>query len=75
MKNIFTLVRIDFDNLENRNAEMETEVATFIDSAKETAYTKCEKFLAKMKPEAPYLGWDYEIYPKMKLKRRFADDE
>ena len=66
----FRLVRIDFDNLENKAdaALISTELGVFLDDAGATAYAKVQDFLHdEVEPHTHYLGHNKEVYPQYKL--------
>jgi hypothetical protein len=62
------LIRIDFDNMENRDALYETSLGTFVQSDELTAHGVLLKWLSEQPPVNMYLGWDGEVYPKFKVK-------
>ena len=65
-QDVVILIRHDFDNMENRNAERKKIVGVILsDEAKEkTALEMAYLYINNMKPFKTYLGWDDEIYPK-----------
>ena len=65
--NALRLIKIDFDNLENRNPEYEKTIGLFIGDDNSNAYSKAEYWFSKQKPEMRYVGWDKKVYPQYKL--------
>ncbi|HBG49463.1 MAG TPA: hypothetical protein DDW90_08190 [Cyanobacteria bacterium UBA9971] len=69
MRTLIRLIRIDFDNLENRDCIYTKSIGTFVDeNIGASASEKVGDFIKNMKPEKLYLGWDMNIYPKYKLE-------
>jgi len=60
--------RDDFDNMENRNAEYSKLLGTFIEKDGLTAHGNAGKFIEGMKPINLYLGYDGNVYPKIRLE-------
>jgi hypothetical protein len=69
MTEIKRLIRIDHDNMENRDAIVKTCLATFIGS---NSSSKLEKYLKELGRIEMYLGWDGQIYPKFEIKVEYA---
>lgn len=72
MSDIIRLVRIDFDNLENRISIYETEIGIFLpDQAKNlSASGVMSKWLQSQPPVKIYSGWDGEIYPQWRVEKK-----
>ena len=71
MSEIIRLIKINHDNLENREAVYKTSLGTFIEGDGLTAHGKVDKFIRDMPPEKRYLGWDGSVYPQYKLEREY----
>jgi hypothetical protein len=71
MKEIITLIRVDFDSLENRDPIRETKLGTFVGGDGLTADGKIAEFFRNMEPEKRYLGWDRQVYPQYLFVRDF----
>lgn len=63
------LIRIDFDNMENRDPYCEEEVAVFVGDAHLTAHGKASEYMRTMEKVRPYAGYDGQVYPQFKLKK------
>lgn len=61
-----------FDSMENSvsQAEYISEEHYFNDDSEKTAHAKCAEYLAS-KTYHPHLGWNQEVYPKIKVTRIF----
>lgn len=59
--------RDNFDNMENRNALCTELLGTFIEENKLTAHGNASKFIQGIEPIKLYLGWDGNIYPKIRI--------
>lgn len=70
-KEIITLIKINFDSLENDlgNAITESKLGVFSGTNGLTAHGNVAKFIANMEPEKRYLGWNGEVYPIYKLEK------
>ena len=70
---IIRLERINFDIMENRNPYSIEILATFCaDNGSLTPHGKCDELLKKLPPVKLYLGWDGEVYPKIRLVKEYA---
>lgn len=69
---VLTLVRVDFDSMENRDPLRKKEVATFAEGEGKTAYAKLSAFVESLPLEPVYLGWDCKIYPQWEVKKAEA---
>lgn len=69
MDYIIRLIKVDHDNLENRNAVHSTNLGNFIEGDGLTAHGKVANFIDKMEPEKRYLGWDGNVYPQYRLEK------
>lgn len=73
MADILRLERIDFDNLENRDAICKKVVGVFVAEEKGlTAYGKADEWFRTQPPVAMYLGWDGQVYPQFRLIKEKA---
>lgn len=66
---VLTLVRVDFDSMENRDPLVKKVVASFAEGEGKTAYAKLGEFVLALPPEPFYLGWDYKVYPCWEVKK------
>lgn len=66
MKTIKKVIRVDFDNDENRLELAETKIEIFKaeDDEKSTASLKITQFLHQFDNIHIYKGWNDQIYPK-----------
>lgn len=71
MKEIIRLVKIDHNNLENKDALYIENLGTFVDGDVLTAHGKVSKFISEMPAEKRYLGWDGNVYPQYKLEKDY----
>lgn len=64
------VTRTEFDGLENSEVmALQTEdLGTFVDEDGKTAYVKVEDLLRSMGPIRPYLGWDKNVYPAIRVE-------
>ncbi len=62
------LVRVDFDNMENRDAKSEIQVGIFVDGEKVTAHGAVANYFVTQQPVQVYLGWDGNVYPQFRLE-------
>ena len=63
------LVRVDFDNMENRNARSETAIGVFVDDPDSlSAYGKVARWFEGQPPVKLYTGWDDKVYPQFVLE-------
>ena len=65
---VLTLIKIDFDNMENSDARVTTKVGIF------SSYNSLKEWVSKQTPEKLYLGWDEQIYPKYKVEKDVVID-
>ena len=72
MTEALKLTIIEFCSLENSVSDAENikEEHIFIDDNDHRAHYKCSRFLED-KVFKPYLGWNQEVYPKIKVKKVF----
>lgn len=68
MRKAIKLLKFEFDNLENHNCEVVTEVGIFVADGQLTAHGKVGRFIQSLDPEKRYLGWDGQVYPQYKLE-------
>lgn len=76
MSNILRLVRIGFDNLENRSGDALTTstVKIFMDDPSgKTAHGKASDWLDSYPPQRMYLGWNGQVYPQFKIVNEVAE--
>ena len=66
-QDVVMLVRYDFDNMENRNAERKKIIGVCIADKGKTAHGMASLYVDNMNPVNLYLGWDGEIYPKLEV--------
>lgn len=68
-KEVLQLIRIGFDNMENRDAVVTSVIGVFgdDDAPSVTARAKIDVKLLEEKAQQPYLGWDGKIYPQYKI--------
>lgn len=66
---ILRLVRIDFDNLENRNARIKKTVGVFVPKESLTAHGAASAWFDAQPPQRMYLGWDGQVYPQWQLEQ------
>lgn len=71
MQEIIRLIRIDHDNLENRNAIHTKCLGTFIGDDGSSAYSKVDEFIHNIGPKKFYLGWDGNVYPQFRLEKEY----
>lgn len=55
--------------MENSNPTREECIFVFTASNEKTAHGVCDEYIRTV-PVTLYLGWDSEVYPKFKIKRR-----
>lgn len=67
---VIRLVRIDFDNLENRDARRETEIGVFGPSATGSALAAVKSWFAAQAAVDLYVGWDHGVYPQFRLETK-----
>ncbi len=73
MSDIKRLVRIDFDNLENRNPITTRVLGVFVgDEHGLTAHGKASDWFNKQEPVHLYLGYDGQVYPQFLLEQEKA---
>jgi hypothetical protein len=61
-----------FDSLENSVAQAEyiQDEQLFIDDSEKTSHAKCSEYISDMRVRV-YLGWNQEVYPKIKVEQVF----
>ena len=64
---VLRLIRIDFDNLENRNSRKEQTLGVFLEGGLNTAQGNASEWLSAQEPTDLYLGHDRQVYPQFKL--------
>lgn len=73
MSDVKRLVRIDFDNMENRNPVTKKVLGVFVgDERGLTAHGKASEWFKKQEPVHFYLGYDGQIYPQFRLEHERA---
>ena len=65
---VIRLVRVDFDNLENRDGRMENEIGIFGPTDQLSAYGVISDWFKKQPPMKLYVGWDQQVYPQFRLE-------
>lgn len=75
MAEALTLIRIDFDIMENRvgSAISETIVCTFTDEPGRTAPLKMRVYLEGMDPPRLYYAWNREVYPQFVIRKTLVE--
>lgn len=74
MKEFIRLTRIDFDNMENRDAVYKTQLGNFEGvPGGLTAHGKVSDYIQKLEPIKMYLGWDGCVYPQFVLNTEYLD--
>lgn len=63
------VVKIDWDNSENRDGSIEYDEGIFVGNAKVTAHRAVWDWFETLPPTKLYLGWNGEVYPKYRLDR------
>ena len=58
---ILRLIRIDFDNLENRNPEWQTTVGVF------TNNERIDEYFNRAPPVKLYCGYNHQVYPRFEF--------
>lgn len=71
MQEIIRLIKIDHDNMENRDAVYTTNLGTFVNGNGLSAHGKVAKFISEMLPEKRYLGWDGNVYPQYIIEKEY----
>ncbi len=69
---ILTLIKIDFQNMENSesNAISETDIESFSDEENITAFKKLSDYIDEQMYETKmYIGWNKEVYPQFRIKQ------
>ena len=66
---VITVYKVDFDNLENRDAIMREKLGVFVAKGDLTAHGVASGFINSLEPHRHYLGWDGEVYPKYVLEK------
>lgn len=71
---IFQLVLVHFDNLENSVAAAYQEklIVTFVDDDKTPAHKKCGDYIKKLPATTFYLGHDCKVYPQLIVRTFYA---
>ncbi len=72
MQNQIQVVRIEFDNKQKvvGDARVEEIIATFVDDSQQTAYKKANQYVPCIPPPIFYLGYDYQVYPQILVRRQ-----
>lgn len=47
-------------------------IGVYRDEEDKTAYAKVKEVLAALDPVKLYIGWDYEVYPRFKIKETWV---
>ena len=71
-KYVYRLIRIDHDNLENREPIHTKTIGLFMDDDNSTAHGKISDYFKKQPPEKLYFGWDGKVYPKFKIEQELV---
>lgn len=76
MEEAIELIKITFDNLENRtsNCVIKESLGIFTESGKLTAHGNVNKFIHELPDVSVYLGWDGEVYPQYILKKHSVNN-
>ena len=71
------VIREDFDNSENIRAQAHqiTTLATCKDGPELTAHGHAAEFISQIPAMGYFLGWDGEVYPKIKTARKEKHNE
>lgn len=64
---IIHVLRIDFDNMENRAATTQKTMVTLVPGDGRSAYGKAQQWFAAQPPTQLYTGYDHQVYPQFKL--------
>lgn len=70
MTEVIRLVRVDFDNLENRDGRMEKEIGIFGPTPTGSAYATVQRWFSEQEPIKFYAGWDHQVYPQFRMETR-----
>jgi hypothetical protein len=65
---VIQVVRIDFDELENRHPRTSQVLGVFVAKGPLTARGVASRWFAKQPPVSLYLGYDGQVYPQFQLK-------
>lgn len=62
------VIRVDFDNLENRQPYLRTDIGTFVAGEGLTPFGKISRFFSSLQPQKLYMGYDLKVYPQFELQ-------
>jgi hypothetical protein len=71
MRTIKKVVRVDFDNMENREEMATKRIVLFeaMDNASGSASLKVAKFVEKINVNL-YKGWNDQLYPQFRIEKK-----